>query len=76
MFKGGMKKKELAAAMQQLESLDENSPRLILATGKFLGEGFDHARLDTLFLRGPSRGAARLRNMPADRIACTSASVK
>ena len=29
------------------------SPRVIVATGKFVGEGFDYARLDTLFLTMP-----------------------
>jgi hypothetical protein len=33
------------AAMQA-----DNDARLVLATGRYLGEGFDDPRLDTLFL--------------------------
>jgi len=31
----------------------EHEPRVILATGSYIGEGFDDARLDTLFLAMP-----------------------
>ncbi len=30
-----------------------NEPRMIMATGRYLGEGFDDSRLDTLFLAMP-----------------------
>ena len=50
---GGMGKKPLAAAMEQLARIPEDEDRVILATGRFLGEGFDDARLDTLFLTMP-----------------------
>ena len=33
--------------------MPENEPRVILATGSYSGEGFDDARLDTLFLAMP-----------------------
>jgi len=33
--------------------LGENQERVILATGRYLGEGFDDARLDTLLLTLP-----------------------
>lgn len=51
-FKGGMGKKQLTLAMKKLDNLSEKSS-LILATGRYLGEGFDHPRLDTLFLALP-----------------------
>lgn len=52
-FKGGMGKRQKMAAMDKLESVTENDSNLILATGRYLGEGFDEARLDTLFLTLP-----------------------
>ncbi len=50
---GGIKPKARRAAMTQLAEQPDNEPRLILATGKYLGEGFDDPRLDTLLLTMP-----------------------
>jgi len=36
-----------------LESLDASTPRVILATGRLIGEGFDHPPLDTMMLAMP-----------------------
>jgi superfamily II DNA or RNA helicase len=47
-----MSKTERAAANAAL-SRSAGRERLILATGRYLGEGFDDARLDTLFLTMP-----------------------
>ncbi len=52
-FKGGMGKKQLADAQEILNSISDDRSNLILATGRYLGEGFDHPRLDTLFLALP-----------------------
>jgi superfamily II DNA or RNA helicase len=40
-------------ALTRLSELSEGEPRLVLATGRFIGEGFDDPRLDTLLLAMP-----------------------
>lgn len=52
-LRGGMGKKRLNEILQQLASIPDHAQRLLLATGTFWGEGFDDARLDTLFLALP-----------------------
>jgi superfamily II DNA or RNA helicase/very-short-patch-repair endonuclease len=52
-LRGGMGKKELVAITSRLAAIPADEGRAILATGKFIGEGFDDARLDTLFLTLP-----------------------
>lgn len=52
-MKGGMGKKQRKAAMTALEQLTDNEEKVVLATGRYLGEGFDEDRLDTLFLTLP-----------------------
>lgn len=49
-FKGGMGKNQRAAFQENLAAIAPREERLILATGRYIGEGFDDARLDTLFL--------------------------
>ncbi len=52
-LQGGMKTRDRRAAIEQLTTIPETEERLVLATGQFIGEGFDDARLDTLFLTMP-----------------------
>lgn len=52
-LKGGMGKKQRQSVAEGLASVPEHEPRVILATGSYIGEGFDDARLDTLFLAMP-----------------------
>ena len=52
-LRGGMGRKELSALSNRLAALPENEERVLLATGRYIGEGFDDARLDTLFLTLP-----------------------
>jgi superfamily II DNA or RNA helicase len=52
-MKGGMGKKQRQAALNALESLPDHAEKALLATGRYLGEGFDDERLDTLFLTLP-----------------------
>ncbi len=50
---GGKSAKDRDAIMQQLKDIPESESRVILATGAYIGEGFDDRRLDTLFLAMP-----------------------
>jgi superfamily II DNA or RNA helicase len=50
---GRLSKKQRAALMAELEALAPDAPRVLLATGKLVGEGFDHPPLDTLILAMP-----------------------
>ena len=52
-MKGGMGNKRRKEIAGQLESIPNDSPRVIIATGSYIGEGFDDPRLDTLFLTMP-----------------------
>ena len=51
-LKGGMGSKQRAQIVGELAAT-EDRPRIIVATGSYVGEGFDDARLDTLFLAMP-----------------------
>jgi superfamily II DNA or RNA helicase len=50
---GGMGVKQRREIMAKLSTIPDSEERLILATGRYIGEGFDDARLDTLFLALP-----------------------
>lgn len=52
-LRGGMGRNEVGAVIARLAAIPENEPRALLATGRLIGEGFDDARLDTLFLTLP-----------------------
>ena len=50
---GRMSKKQRATMISELGELPPEAPRILLATGKLVGEGFDHPALDTLVLAMP-----------------------
>jgi superfamily II DNA or RNA helicase len=50
---GRVTKKLRASLITELEALPPDAPRVLLATGKLVGEGFDHPPLDTLVLAMP-----------------------
>jgi superfamily II DNA or RNA helicase len=52
-LQGGMTPAARREVAGQLAGIPDTEPRLVLATGRYIGEGFDDARLDTLFLTMP-----------------------
>ncbi len=52
-LRGGMGMRQRLAVLEKLKAVPEGEQRVILATGRYIGEGFDDARLDTLFLALP-----------------------
>ena len=53
MLHGRMSRRQRGALIAKLEALPADAPRILLATGKLVGEGFDHPALDTLVLAMP-----------------------
>jgi superfamily II DNA or RNA helicase len=50
---GRLSRKQRTTLIGELGALPANAPRVLLATGKLVGEGFDHPPLDTLVLAMP-----------------------
>ncbi len=50
---GRMSKKQRAILISELNALPPDAPRILLSTGKLVGEGFDHPPLNTLVLAMP-----------------------
>lgn len=50
---GTSSQKERRETLEKLQAISDNENLIIIATGKYVGEGFDYPRLDTLFLALP-----------------------
>ena len=50
---GGQSGSQSDAQLKQLRAAPHDCPVVVCATGKYIGEGFDESRLDTLFLTMP-----------------------
>jgi superfamily II DNA or RNA helicase len=52
-LRGGQSEKQRRDSAARLAAIPQAEERVIVATGRYLGEGFDDSRLDTLFLTMP-----------------------
>lgn len=59
-LRGGMGAKARSTALARLDPTADGSPLLVVATGSYIGEGFDCPALDTLFLAAPIAFKGRL----------------
>ncbi|MDT0264475.1 TOTE conflict system archaeo-eukaryotic primase domain-containing protein [Jatrophihabitans lederbergiae] len=59
-LRGGMGAKARAAALSRLDPQASDAPLLVVATGSYIGEGFDCPALDALFLTAPIAFKGRL----------------
>lgn len=71
-LRGGMGVRQSRTVAESLATIPEGEERVLVSTGRYLGEGFDDARLDTLFLTMPiswrgtlARYAGRLHRLHA-----------
>jgi superfamily II DNA or RNA helicase len=60
MLEGGLGKRARTALFDQIENTPADEPLVVIATGQYLGEGFDCPQLDTLFLAFPVSFKGRL----------------
>lgn len=60
MLHGRMKAKERQTIIKALTDLPQDAPHILLASAQLVGEGFDHAPLDTLILTLPISWAGTL----------------
>jgi len=73
-LQGGLGRKQIQATMASLAKLPDGQGRVLLATGRYIGEGFDEPRLDTLFITLPvswkgtiAQYVGRLHRLHADK---------
>jgi superfamily II DNA or RNA helicase len=59
-LQGGMGAKARAAALSRIDGKASGKPSLVVATGPYIGEGFDSPALDTVFLAAPIASKGRL----------------
>lgn len=60
-YRGGIGKKQLNKYAELKESIIQNqNNKIILATGSYIGEGFDDSTLDVLFLTMPISGITKV----------------